>query len=58
MRFRSIASAQFLARSRHRCGADHHHDAVLRVGELLIPVIGVMKRDLLTGGYIQLTRRT
>ena len=29
------------------------NDAVLRVGELLIPVIGVMKRDLLTGGYIQ-----
>jgi transposase len=28
-------------------------DAVLRVGELLIPVIGAMKRDLLTGGYIQ-----
>jgi hypothetical protein len=29
------------------------NDAVLRVGELLIPVIGAMKRDLLTGGYIQ-----
>jgi hypothetical protein len=29
------------------------NDAVLRVGELLIPIIGVMKRDLLTGGYIQ-----
>ena len=28
-------------------------DAVLRVGELLIPVVGAMKRDLLTGGYIQ-----
>ncbi len=29
------------------------NDAVLRVGELLIPVVGTMKRDLLTGGYIQ-----
>ena len=29
------------------------NDAVLRVGELLIPVIGTMKRDLLAGGYIQ-----
>ena len=29
------------------------NDAVLRVGELLIPVVEVMKRDLLTGGYIQ-----
>jgi transposase len=29
------------------------NDAVLRVGELLIPVIDTMKRDLLTGGYIQ-----
>jgi transposase len=29
------------------------NDAVLRVGELLIPVVGAMKRDLLTGGYIQ-----
>jgi transposase len=29
------------------------NDAVLRVGELLIPVVDVMKRDLLTGGYIQ-----
>ena len=29
------------------------NDAVLRVGELLIPIAGVMKRDLLTGGYIQ-----
>jgi transposase len=28
-------------------------DAVLRVGELLIPLVGTMKRDLLTGGYIQ-----
>ena len=28
-------------------------DAVLRVGELLIPIVNVMKRDLLTGGYIQ-----
>jgi transposase len=28
-------------------------DAVLRVGELLIPVVDAMKRDLLTGGYIQ-----
>jgi transposase len=29
------------------------NDAVLRVGELLIPVVDGMKRDLLTGGYIQ-----
>jgi transposase len=29
------------------------NDAVLRVGELLIPVVGAMKRDLLAGGYIQ-----
>jgi transposase len=29
------------------------NDAMLRVGELLIPVVGAMKRDLLTGGYIQ-----
>jgi transposase len=29
------------------------NDAVLRVGQLLIPVVEVMKRDLLTGGYIQ-----
>jgi transposase len=29
------------------------NDAVLRVGELLIPVLDTMKRDLLTGGYIQ-----
>ena len=28
-------------------------DAVLRVGELLIPLVGTMTRDLLTGGYIQ-----
>jgi hypothetical protein len=28
-------------------------DAVLRVGELLIPVVDTMKRDLVTGGYIQ-----
>lgn len=28
-------------------------DAVLRVGELLIPLVDTMKRDLLTGGYIQ-----
>lgn len=28
-------------------------DAVLRVGQLLIPIVNVMKRDLLTGGYIQ-----
>src|ERR1035437_3087317 len=27
-------------------------DAVLRVGELLIPIIELMKHDLLTGGYI------
>jgi len=29
------------------------NDAVLRVGELLIPVVGGMARDLLSGGYIQ-----
>jgi len=29
------------------------NDAVLRVGELLIPVVDTMKRDLLAGGYIQ-----
>jgi transposase len=29
------------------------NDAVLRVGEVLIPIIGVMKRDLLAGNYIQ-----
>jgi transposase len=29
------------------------NDAVLRVGELLTPVVDAMKRDLLTGGYIQ-----
>ena len=29
------------------------NDAVLRVGELLIPLVDTMKRDLLTGGYIQ-----
>jgi transposase len=29
------------------------NDAVLRVGELLIPVVDTMKRDLVTGGYIQ-----
>jgi len=29
------------------------NDAVLRVGELLIPIVGAMKRDLLAGGYIQ-----
>ncbi|HEY2469548.1 MAG TPA: IS66 family transposase [Terracidiphilus sp.] len=28
-------------------------DAVLRVGELLIPLTGVMKSELLAGGYIQ-----
>jgi hypothetical protein len=28
-------------------------DVVLRVGELLIPVVDTIKRDLLTGGYIQ-----
>jgi transposase len=28
-------------------------DAVLRAGELLIPVVHAMKRDLLSGGYIQ-----
>jgi transposase len=28
-------------------------DVVLRAGELLIPVVEVMKRDLLAGGYIQ-----
>jgi len=29
------------------------NDAVLRMGELLIPVVDTMRRDLLTGGYIQ-----
>jgi transposase/uncharacterized coiled-coil protein SlyX len=29
------------------------NDAVLRVGELLIPLVDTMKRDLLSGGYIQ-----
>jgi transposase len=29
------------------------NDAVLRVGELLIPIVAVMKRDLLAGNYIQ-----
>ena len=29
------------------------NDAVLRVGELLIPVVDTMKRDLLNGGYVQ-----
>ncbi len=29
------------------------NDAVLRVGELLIPVVDTMKHDLVTGGYIQ-----
>jgi len=29
------------------------NDGVLRVGELLIPVVGVIKRGLLTGGYVQ-----
>ena len=29
------------------------NDAVLRVGELLIPVVGAMKSDLLAGPYIQ-----
>jgi len=29
------------------------NDAVLRVGELLIPVVDTMKCDLLTGGYVQ-----
>jgi transposase len=29
------------------------NDAVLRVGELLIPIVDVMKRDLLAGDYIQ-----
>ena len=29
------------------------NDAVLRVGELLIPIVEMMKRDLVTGGYIQ-----
>jgi transposase len=29
------------------------NDAVLRVGELLIPIVDAMKRDLLTGGYVQ-----
>jgi transposase len=29
------------------------NDGVLRVGELLIPVVDVILRDLLTGGYVQ-----
>ena len=29
------------------------NNGVLRVGELLIPIIGVMKRDLIAGNYIQ-----
>lgn len=29
------------------------NDGVLRVGELLLPVVDVMLRDLLTGGYVQ-----
>ena len=29
------------------------NDGVLRVGELLVPVVGVMRRDLLAGDYIQ-----
>lgn len=29
------------------------NDGVLRVGELLVPLVGVMLRDLLTGGYVQ-----
>ncbi len=29
------------------------NDAVLRVGELLMPIVGVMKRDLLAGLYVQ-----
>jgi transposase len=29
------------------------NDGVLRAGELLIPVVDVMLRDLLTGGYVQ-----
>ena len=29
------------------------NDAVLRVGELLIPIVDCVKRDLLAGGYIQ-----
>jgi transposase len=29
------------------------NDAVLRVGEFLIPVVDTVKRDLLSGGYIQ-----
>jgi transposase len=29
------------------------NDAVLRVGELLIPIVDAMKRDLLAGSYIQ-----
>jgi transposase len=29
------------------------NDAVLRAGELLIPIVGAMKRDLLQGAYIQ-----
>ncbi|MGA9646766.1 MAG: transposase, partial [Candidatus Korobacteraceae bacterium] len=29
------------------------NDAVLRVGELLIPIVGAMKSDLLAGPYVQ-----
>ena len=29
------------------------NDAVLRVGELLLPIVAAMKRELLTGTYIQ-----
>ena len=29
------------------------NDGVMRVGDLLIPVVGVMRRELLDGGYIQ-----
>ena len=54
MRCRSIVSARFCMRD---LGIDVAlttiNDAVLRVGELLIPVVDAMKRDLLTGGYIQ-----
>jgi transposase len=38
---------------RRDAGIDVVLDAVLRVGELLIPIVAGMKRDLLTGGYIQ-----
>ena len=31
---------------------------MLRVDELLIPLVGLMTRELLTGGYIGPTRRT